>query len=347
MNIVTGSIAWLVWITTISAIAAGTDPAPANATGPKIQFATNTYNYGRQSSGTAIKYTFIFTNLGDQVLEVPTAQGSCHCTTAGDWSKRVEPGKTGVIPVTFDSTGFSGPMTRTVTVSCNDKTQPTVVLQLAGTLWKPIEVNPAMAYFNVPPDSSAPASTVVHIVSNLPEPLTVFPPESNQPAFTAVLKTNEAGKHFELTITAVPPFSSGTIQGQIKLKTSSSNTPLLSVSAMAHVQPAITVSPPRITLPGPPLAAEVTNTLTIQNVGTNFLKLTEAAVNAKGVEVQVHEAQPGHLFIVSLIFLRGFEAPAGAPVEFSVKSSHPQYPVIKAPVTWVPRPPKPASTGAH
>ena len=322
--------------------AAGADPAPAIVApaiplGPKIHFATNSYDYGRQVAGTRINYTFAFTNIGDQVLEVPSAQGSCHCTTAGDWSKRVEPGQAGVIPVTFDSSGFSGQMTRTVTVTCNDKTQPTVVLQLTGTIWKPIEVSPAMAYFTVPPDAASAPSTVIRIVSNLELPLTVFPPESNSPNFTAVLKTNEPGKSFEVVITAVPPFASGSVQGQIVLKTSSTATPVISIPAMAHIQPAITVTPPQISLPAPPFAAPVTNTLTIQNAGTNVLKLSDAAVNAKDVAVQISEPQPGRLFNVTLVFPRGFDPAAGPPIEFSVKSSHPKYPVIRAPINLAPR----------
>src|SRR5437588_711749 len=125
MNIIATYLALLVSITALSAPAAESAPAPTggspaktNVIGPKIQFATNTYNYGRQVTGTMVNYTFIYTNIGDQVLEVPVAQGSCHCTTAGDWTKRVEPGKTGLIPVTFNSTGFSGQINRTVTITC-------------------------------------------------------------------------------------------------------------------------------------------------------------------------------------------------------------------------------------
>jgi hypothetical protein len=195
-----------------------------------------------------------------------------------------------------------------------------------------------MAYFTVPPDSATAPSTVVRIVSNLDEPLSVFAPESNQRAFTAVLKTNEPGKTFELTVATVPPFAPGMVQGQITLKTSSTNTPVISVPAMLQVQPAITVMPPVISLPFTPLDAATTNVLTIRNASTNSFKLTDAAINAKGVEFQINEKEPGRLFTVTLVFPRGFEPPPGAPLEFSAKSSHPQYPLIKAPVTSVPRP---------
>ena len=313
------------------------DTVATNSVGPRIHFATNTYNYGRQITGTKVNYTFVFTNIGDQVLDVPVAQGSCHCTTAGDWTKSVEPGKTGVIPVTFDSTGFSGQITRTVTLQCNDKTQPTVVLTVTGSIWKPIEVNPQMAYFSPNEDSQSVPPCTVHIISNLEEPLKLFPPESNNKTFSAVLKTNEPGKHYELIISALPPFSPGTVQGQVVMKTSWTNTPLLSVSTMASVQPAVTLAPGQINLPAAPLETAVNSTLTIQNNGTNSLKLSDPTISAHGVDVQINELQPGRTFTVSLVFPKGFEPPFGLPLEFSVKTSHSKYAVIKAPVTFAPR----------
>jgi hypothetical protein len=313
------------------------DTVATNSIGPRIQFATNTYNYGREVTGTKVNYSFIFTNTGDQALEVPVAQGSCHCTTASDWSKRVEPGKTGVIPVTFDSAGFSGQITRTVTLQCNDKTQPTIVLTITGTIWKPIEVNPAMAYMGVNEDSQSAPPCTIHIINNLEEPLTLFAPESNNKSIAAVLKTNDPGKHFELTVTVVPPVSPGTIQGQIVMKTSWTNMPVLSIPTTASVQPAITLAPGQINLPAAPLETAVNSTLTIQNNGTNSLKLSEAAISAHGVDVQVNELQPGRVFTVSLVFPKGFEPPFGLPLEFSVKTTHSKYASLKAPVNFAPR----------
>src|SRR5512137_2277010 len=77
-------------------VAAGT--AATNALGPKIQFVTPTYDFGRVKSGVAVKYDFIFTNAGETLLEVTEVRPGCGCTTAGAWSRQVESGKTGSIP---------------------------------------------------------------------------------------------------------------------------------------------------------------------------------------------------------------------------------------------------------
>jgi len=314
------------------------------AEGPKIQFATPVYDFGKVKSGEPVKYTFIFTNTGDEMIFITNVQPSCGCTTAGEWSRQVEAGKTGTIPVQFNSANYNGQVMKTVTVTSNDKTQPSVGLQLKGTVWKPIEVNPQFAAINVPAESQEPVKTEVRIINNMDEVLEVWAPESNNKAFTAQVKTNTAGKEFVVTISTVPPLEAGNVQATITLKTSSTNMPVVNITAWANVQAVVVVNPPQITLPAGPLAAKQTAAITIQNNGTNALKLTDATVDAKGVDVQIAESSPGKLFTATLTFPEGFEAPQNTPVAFSVKSSHPRFPVIKVPVMQMPRPALPPTS---
>jgi len=176
------------------------------------------------------------------------------------------------------------------------------------------------------------------------EVLEVWAPESNNKAFTAQVKTNTAGKEFVVTISTVPPLEAGNVQATITLKTSSTNMPVVNITAWANVQAVVVVNPPQITLPAGPLAAKQTAAITIQNNGTNALKLTDATVDAKGVDVQIAESSPGKLFTATLTFPEGFEAPQNTPVAFSVKSSHPRFPVIKVPVMQMPRPALPPTS---
>src|SRR5579859_7097353 len=122
--------------------AAPADSLGTNAMAPHIEFSTNVYEFGRVKAGDPVKYTYYFTNTGNALLEVSDVRPSCGCTTAGEWTKKVEAGGTGSIPIQFNSANYSGTVLKTVTVTSNDKQKPTTVLQLKGTIWKPIELRP-------------------------------------------------------------------------------------------------------------------------------------------------------------------------------------------------------------
>jgi len=309
----------------------------ADPVGPKIQFEKPIYDFEKVKSGELVKHTYIFTNIGDEMLIITNVQPSCGCTTAGDWTHQVEPGKTGTIPVQFNSANYGGLVVKQVTVTSNDKGQPSVTLQLKGTIWKPVDINPSFAVLNVSAESTNHSSTTVHIVNNMEEPLILSPPEVNNKAFSAELKTNEAGKNFEMTIKVAPTLDAGNLQGTVTVKTSSTNIPVITVSAWANVQPVIVVSPPQIMLPLGPLPAKQTVSIMIQNNGTNTLALSEPTVPLKGVEVQINESQPGRLFTAIVTFPEGFELIPGPPVELAVKSTHPRFPVIKVPIAQTSR----------
>ena len=60
-------------------------------------------------SGEPVKYTYVFTNTGDRLLILNSVQPQCGCTAAGEWTKQVEPGKTGSIPIQFNTDGLQRP----------------------------------------------------------------------------------------------------------------------------------------------------------------------------------------------------------------------------------------------
>jgi copper(I)-binding protein len=319
------------------------DPAPApavapaaNAAGPKIQFASTLYDFGRVRAGDPVKHTYVFTNTGCATLILTNVQPQCGCTTAGEWSKQVEPGKTGSIPIQFNTASYSTPVFKQITVICNDKSQQAVFLQLKGVVYKPLDVIPTMAFLNLPPDADG-GSVTVTITNHTDEPLVLWGAASNNKLFTAELKTNTPGKAYQLVVSAVPPLGSPVMQAQISVKTSWTNQPLLNVPVYANMQPVLSVIPSIISLPPSPLATAQTSSVTIQNHSASPLSLTNAAVNAPGVEVHIQEMQPGRMFTALATFPEGFELQPGQQVELKMESSNPKYPVVKVPIIQRPR----------
>jgi hypothetical protein len=346
MKIAMKNLAWVVGLMALGTVVVEAQPTsapPATATvstngvGPKIQFAMPVYDFGRMKAGDPIKYTFVFTNTGDRLLVLNTVQPQCGCTTAGEWTKQVEPGNTGSIPIQVNTFGYNGPVVKQVTVTCNVTNQTTLFLQLKGTLYKPVDLNPQLGVLNLTPDAES-ASVVVTITNNTEEPLVLLSPESNNRMFSAQLATNTPGKSYQLTVSVVPPLSMGSVQAQINLRTSWTNPAVITVPVVANVQPAVMAIPSYITLAPGPLATAVTNSVTIQNNSTNALQLSEPAVNMPGVEAQINEVQAGRSFTAKVVFPEGFQVPQGRQAELTLKSSNPRYSVVKVPIMQMPRP---------
>ena len=172
------SLGWLGSIAEPAPSPSAATTSPATNIGPIIKFAELAYDFGKVDSGTVVKHEYAFTNIGDQTLEITNVQPSCGCTTAGKWDKAVEPGKTGMIPIEFNSTAYGGAVTKTITVTSNDPTNGVVVLQLKGTAWKPINISPGFVMFNLSADIQTNETKVVRIVS-ISASSTTHPPRAN------------------------------------------------------------------------------------------------------------------------------------------------------------------------
>jgi hypothetical protein len=308
-----------------------TSVRPPEASGAKIQFAELARDFGRLSSGDVVRHDFVFTNTGTATLEITDVRPGCGCTTAGSWDRRVEPGKTGVIPVQFNSTGFNGTVSKTVIVICNDPAQTNVVLQVKGLIWKPIEITPAMAVFNVFSEGQTNDTRILRIVNHLDDPIELSDVKSTNQSFQAELKTVRPGKEFELHVKAVPPYTSNTA-ATVSVKTSAPQMPTINVNAYIAVQQAVIVAPAQITVPTGRLSGGLSSSVKILNRGTNALVLSEPRVNSPGIEVRLQEVQPGQVFGLMVNFPAGFQTKPDKKIEVTVKSNHPKYPLITVPV---------------
>ena len=319
---------------------AQTTPAPASNTlpattnsGPRIEFADPAFDFGRLESGKIVNHDFAFTNVGDQVLIIQDVRPACGCTTVTNWvNEPVPPGKSGSIPILFNSGGMAGPIGKFLKVISNDPTQPEFVLRFNATIWKPIDAVPQIAVFNFGPDFQTNQTRLIRIVSNIEEPVTLSEPVCTNRSFRAELKTVREGKEFELHVTVLPPLGPGSLTVPITLKTSSAKMPQVTVTAYATVVPALTVTPPKIFLPPTPLDKEEHFNLTIRNNATNSVTLSEPVINAEGPVAQLHELQPGRLFSMDVTFPTGFSNRLGGTIEARFKSDHPQSPIVKIPV---------------
>lgn len=96
----------------------------------KIEFKTDTVDYGEIAKGSDGVRVFEFTNTGNAPLVISKVSSSCGCTIPKKPEAPIAPGATGEIQVKYD-TNRVGPIRKAITVISNADT-PTVILKIKG-----------------------------------------------------------------------------------------------------------------------------------------------------------------------------------------------------------------------
>ena len=104
---------------------------------PTIVFTDYVHDFGTiYEEGKPVTTKFEFVNTGDAPLLILKASASCGCTRPEYPKSPVQPGKKGVIKVTYNQKGRPGEFSKTITVRTNAKEgkYKKVVLKIKGNV---------------------------------------------------------------------------------------------------------------------------------------------------------------------------------------------------------------------
>ncbi|MEZ4801985.1 MAG: DUF1573 domain-containing protein [Gelidibacter sp.] len=101
----------------------------------KIEFKTDTIDYGTIEKGADGVRVFEFTNTGNAPLIISDVKSTCGCTVPKKPDGPIMPGQKGEISVKYD-TNRVNPIRKTITVTSNADT-PTVALKIKGEVIDP------------------------------------------------------------------------------------------------------------------------------------------------------------------------------------------------------------------
>lgn len=101
----------------------------------KIEFESETIDYGTIDKGANGVRVFKFKNTGNAPLIISKVKSSCGCTVPKKPEEPIMPGATGEIEVKYDTNRVM-PIRKTITVTSNAET-PTVALKIKGLVVDP------------------------------------------------------------------------------------------------------------------------------------------------------------------------------------------------------------------
>jgi hypothetical protein len=313
------------------------DGATVSNAAPSIRFTSTVFDFGKVNEDAVVDCIFQFANEGTSPLEVTGVSPSCGCMKTIGWDRSVEPGQTGIIAIQYNSEHYIGEFSKSIWVTCNDTNQARITLEVKGSVWRAVELQPQSAVLNLCAEVPS-TSTTVRLISHMDEPLMLSDLKVSGVTVTAEIRTNQPGKEYQLIVKSPLPTPAESQQGSITLKTSSTNKPLVEVRTYVNVLPILMAIPMQIKLPPLPLESAFTNKFWVRNNGTNDLVLSDPQVNAAGVSVEI-KPDPNSTTPMSVIavFPSGFDVPPGTDLQLRLKTNDPLFPNLTVPINQTSR----------
>jgi hypothetical protein len=116
--------------------------AAAEEKAPRLTLVEPVKEYGEVAKGDKLDWSFLVKNTGTSDLQIIAAKPGCGCTVA-DFDKVIKPGETGKVTAHVDTTNFTGPIAKTVTLETNDPSSPTSTLTIHAVVKPYVEAYPA------------------------------------------------------------------------------------------------------------------------------------------------------------------------------------------------------------
>jgi len=248
---------------------------------------------------------FLIRNDGDAVLEITNVQPACGCTVA-EYDKTVAPGKTGKVHAVVDTSTFSGPIAKGVTVFTNDPDLPQLDLTLRVKVEPYISVKPGYARYitvqgeplegNIIQTLWAPDGTPMDIVkADSPWP---FMTVTYHEATAAERMPDVKGKQWKVEMKLSNDAKVGPLADYVTIHTNHPKQKIVQIPISGFVRPILAVTPPVGDYGDIKLEEPLRKSVIVKNYATEPIKLTSVDTSLKGVEAKIEPLTDGREYTI-------------------------------------------------
>ena len=122
--------AFLAAVASLAVVAA----AEEKGTAPRIRVEPESFDFGNALPDKTLRKEFTIRNFGDAALVIEGVSTTCGCAAALPEERRVEPGGSTLLRVTFETRRYSGKVERRVIVRSNDPKTPVAEVRVSATV---------------------------------------------------------------------------------------------------------------------------------------------------------------------------------------------------------------------
>ncbi|MGZ5433997.1 MAG: DUF1573 domain-containing protein [Thermoanaerobaculia bacterium] len=128
-------------LTVMAPFAVAQEKATTETKAPRLTLVEPIKDFGTVPKGEKLDWSFEIKNTGSADLEILAAKPACGCTVA-DFDKIIKPGQTGKVTAHVDTTNFSGPISKPVTLETNDPNTPNAQITISAIVKPFVEAYP-------------------------------------------------------------------------------------------------------------------------------------------------------------------------------------------------------------
>ena len=298
---------------------------------PKIVFTNPIFKFGEIDRGKEVTTRFKFKNEGTGKLVLTDITTSCGCTSATPEKKSYAPGENGEIEVRFDSTRFSGPVTKEVTVSSNDPKSPRTILKLEGNIVTEILSKPEQVFMAKAHEGETTESLIMVSTTRLPK-LEISNIKA-MPEYLTATPTRIDDQNIEIKLTAdgrkFPP-GQVRLRGAVEFETNGETQPKVLTNVTINVVSPIGIHPRYVMFWATPQGKKREMTIRLVSHDDKAFEIESIESDKDFVKVErVNAAADDTAFKVVLVE----SAPEGQfKGSITVKTTHPSQKKIVIPV---------------
>ena len=303
--------AFLVAVAGYSVQAPATAPAaakpadPKAAPKPKAVAVEPVADMGSVPKGDKVTHDFIIKNEGDADLMITNVQPACGCTVA-EFDKVIKAGQTGKVHAVVDTSSFSGPIAKGVSVFTNDPATPKIDLTLRAKVDPYISAKPGYARYIVVQGESQEGTITQGLWAPDGSSWDITGVDSPFPYLKVTYREAKPeervpeakGKQWEIEMKLSNDAQVGPLADNVTVHTNHPKQKIVLIPVSGFVRPVMAVTPPVADFGKIELKEPLRKSLSIRNFATESIKVTSVESSLKGIEGKLEPLTEGREYQV-------------------------------------------------
>lgn len=194
-------------------------------------------DFGRVDRGKLATRQLTLKNIGDQKLNLGKVEVSCGCTGTVISKKELKPGDTTSMLITFNSSAFTGPVHKSLTINSNAADAPRTVVDLSAIVIEDLSFSPAWFFFK-DAEADRKSTAVVKVKNESTKDLVITGFRTQLPHFTLKYPQTpfSPGSTVDLTAEFTPENAMPVLSDSVFITTSSRIQPELYIRVYRTVK---------------------------------------------------------------------------------------------------------------